>query len=82
MQLGLARLFRVQQVLQFHIQCLCAGRAKLGGAQHLNVPDRIEAVAARQAGGNKIAHQFLRRIAVRFQKEEVVGLTALLQRFT
>ena len=82
LQLGLARLFRVEQVLQLHVQCLCAGRAKLGGAQHLNVPDRIEAVAARQAGGDQITHQPLGRIAVRFQKEEVVGLTALLQRFT
>ena len=79
MQLRLAFLGRVEQVLQLHVQRLRAGGAKLCGTQHLNIPDGIKAVAPGQPGGNKVAHQTLRSLAVRFQKEEVVGFAALLQ---
>ena len=82
LELGLALLLRVEQVLQLHIQRLGAGGSQLGGAEHLNIPDRVKAITPGQTGGDKIAHQFLRRIAVRFQKEEIVCLTALLQRLT
>ena len=80
MQLGLALLGRVEQVLQFHVQCLCAGGAKLCGAQHLNIPDGVKAVTPGQPGGDKVAHQPLRGLTVGLQKEEVIGLAALLQR--
>ena len=79
LQLRLAFLGRVEQVLQLHVQRLRAGGAKLCGTQHLNIPDGIKAVAPGQPSGNKIAHQTLRSLAVRFQKEEVVGFAALLQ---
>ena len=82
MQLRLALLLRVEQILQLHIQRLRAGGPQLCGAEHLNIPDRVKAIAARQAGGNKVAHQLPGRVAVRFQKEEVVGPAALLQRLT
>ena len=80
MQLGLALLGRVEQVLQLHIQRLCAGGAKLCGAQHLNIPDGVKAVAPGQPGGDKVAHQTLGGLAIGLQKEEVIGLAALLQR--
>ena len=82
LELGFALLLRVEQVLQLHIQRLGAGGSQLGGAEHLNIPDRVKPIAPGQAGGDKIAHQFLCRIAVRFQKEEIVCLAALLQRLT
>ena len=77
-----ALLGRVEQGLQLHVEGLRAGGAELGGAEHLNVLHRVELVAAGQAGGHEVADEFLCRIAVRFQKEEIVCLTALLQRLT
>ena len=56
--------------------CVPVG-AKLCGTQHLNIPDGVKAVAPGQPGGNKVTHQTLRSLAVRFQEEEVVGLAAL-----
>ena len=82
MQLGLTLLGRVEQILQFHVQRLRAGGAQLCGAQHLNIPDGIKAVTPGQPSGDKVAHQTLGGLSVCFQKEEVVGLAALLQRLT
>ena len=80
LDLRLALLGRVEQVLQLHIERLRACGAELCRAEHLNVPDGVEVVAAGQAGGNEVAHQLLRHVAVGFEEEEIVCFAAFFQR--
>ena len=79
LQLGLAFGGGVQKVLQQGVQGLGAAGAHLGGAEHLDVPDGVEAVAAGQPGGDQVADQLLAGLAVRLQEKEVVLPAALLQ---
>ena len=81
LQLRLALLWRVEQGLQLRVEGLGAGGAELRGAEHLNILHRIELVAAGQTGGHKVADQLLGCVAVGFEEEEIVRLSALFQRF-
>ena len=79
--LGQAGTGRIETLLQLLIELHGAHRADLGGAQHLDIPDRVKAIAAGQPGADQVAHQLLAGSAVRFDHEEIIVLAAVEQRF-